>query len=534
MNRALPCLLGLCLAALGCSRSDPADTPASSYLRLAESDDVPTLDPARGYDVASWQFSDLIFQTLLDYDANGDLVPEAARQWTISEDGRLYTFRLRPDLRFTNGRRVEASDFAYAIERVLDPTTRSPGAEFYRGLVGADSCERSGCRVAGLRVPDPLTLELELRDLDPLFAHKLAMPFAAALPRESVAEWKEDFGRHPVGSGPFLLEEWKPGQLLRLRRNPDFDPARRARLAGIERRVGVSDELAWFQYEAGALDVSEIPPAEFPRVIAEPQYASRLRRVVTLRTQYLGMNCRRAPFDDRRVRHAINHAIDRHKLLRLINHRGVVAHGILPPGMNGHDPSRSGFEFDPARARRLLQEAGFDSRLPSTLWVRLDALTLRLAQSIQQDLAEVGVPIAIKPLAWGPFLEAVKSPDQVSLYLLGWEADFPDPSNFLETLFHSKYIGTNNNSNYVDPEVDALLDEAARSTDPAIRLQRLHEAENRILEDAPWAPLYHPMTYQIVSPRVRDYQLHPLRPARFDTTWLADQADLSKTGIPGP
>lgn len=522
----LPCAVFLfALVFSGCSSDLPASQDATppGYLRLAESDDVPTLDPARGYDVASWQFEDMLFQTLLDYDEQGELVAEAAAEWHVSPDGRVYRFRLRPDLRFSNGRQVVAADFAYAIERTLDPATRSPGAEFYRGLRGSDACERGACRVTGIRIIAPDTLELELLTVDPLFAHKLAMPFSAAIPQEEVAKWQEDFGRHPVGSGPFVLEEWKAGQYLRLRRNPDFVAARTVRLAGIERRVGVSDELAWFQYEAGELDVSEIPPAEFPRVMADSSRTALLRHVITLRTHYLGMNCLLAPFDKLPVRQAINHAIDRKKLLALLNQRGVVAHGILPPAMPGYDAAARGYIFDRERARKLLQAAGLAAGLRTTLWVRLDGLTLRLAQSIQQDLAEVDVHITIKPLAWGPFLEAVRRHDEVPMFLLGWEADFPDPSNFLETLFHSRHIGTNNNTNYANPTVDTLLDQAAHETNPTRRIHLLQRAEHAILADAPWAPLYHPVTYQILNPRVRDYRLHPLRPARFDHTWLAGE-----------
>src|SRR5262249_37086740 len=148
-----------------------------------------------------------------------------------------------------------------------------------------------------------------------------------------------------------------------------------------------------------------------------------------------------------------------------------------------------------------------------------------LAQSIQQDLAEVQVMVQIKLIAWGPFLEAIRQPDLVPMFLLGWEADFPDPSNFLEVLLHSKSIGSNNNTNYSNAEVDALLDAAAHSVDAAARLRLLQNAELRALDDAPWILLYHPVSYDIVNPRVRDFQLHPLRPARFDHVWLADESD---------
>jgi ABC-type transport system substrate-binding protein len=287
--------------------------------------------------------------------------------------------------------------------------------------------------------------------------------------------------------------------------------------------VGVNDDLAWLKFESGQLDVSNIPPAEFPRVVREARYQPLLHRVTTMTTNYLGMNCRMAPFTDRRVRQALNYAINKEKLLRLINNRGVVAKSFLPPKMPGYDPQRLGYPFNPARARDLLAAAGYASGFRTTLWVRSDETALRLAQSVQQDLADVQVRIQIKALAWGPFLEAVRASDLVPFFYLGWEADFPDPSNFLDVLLHSKNIGSNNNTNYSNPAVDALLDQAAHTLEPETRLALLQQAEQLAIADPPWVFLYHPVTYEIVQPRVRGFRLHPLRPPRLEQVWFADR-----------
>ena len=505
---------------VGCSSSgQPENEGAPPTLRLADQDDIPTLDPAIGYDTASWQFEEMLFSTLVDYDDVGNLVPELAQTWEVGPDGRTYTFRLRSDVRFSNGRRVVADDVRYGIERVLAPATRSPGAEFFRGIVGAASCTQLPCNVVGIRTLEDDRITFELEQFDPVFLHKLAMPFAAAVPAEDVKRWGEDFARHPLGSGPYVLQEWSPGQRVVATRNPGYFASGVPRLAGVRRAVGVNDQLEWLQYESGQLDVATIPPAEFLTVMREPRYAGLVHHQTTMRTQYLGMDCATPPFADRRVRQAMNYAVNKEKLLRLINNRGVVARGILPPNMPGYNPAVRGYPFDPARARTLLQESGYAAGFTTTLWVRFDDTTLRLAQSIQQDLADVGVHIEIKALAWGPFLDAVRHGD-VPLFLLSWEADFPDPSNFLDVLFHSKYIGTNNNTNYRNPEVDALLDQAAHTVDRVKRLELLRQAEEIAIDDAPWVFLYHPVTYRIVHPRVRDFRMHPFRPERFEHVWL--------------
>ncbi len=514
----------------GCAAPGGNDGDARrDYLWMADQDDVPTLDPARGYDTTSWQFEEMLFNTLVDYDDAGNLVPELAARWEVDATQRVYTFALRPGVRFTSGRALTAEDLRYSIERVLQPATRSPGAEFFRGLVGAAACEMTPCRVAGITTPDAQTIRFELTEHDPLFLHKLAMPFAAAVPAEAVERWGEDFGRHPVGSGPFVLREWLPGQRVVLDRNPDYFVPGVPRLPGIVRLVGVNSDLAWLKYEAGQLDVANIPPAEFPRVVQSPAYRAHLRQVTTMRTSYLGMNCATPPFSDPRVRQAVNYAVDKTKLLRLINDRGVVARGVLPPNIPGYNPDLRGYPFAPQDARRLLASAGYADGFTTTLWVRSDETALRLAQSVQQDLAAVGIAVRIKAIAWGPFLEAVRTPGLVPFFSLGWEADFPDPSNFLEVLLHSRAIGTNNNTNYRSAEVDALLDTAAHTPDDGARLAALRHAEAQVVADAPWVFLYHPVSYVIVSARVRDFVLHPLRPPRLERVWLAGEGEA-----PGP
>ncbi len=515
-------MLCLSLCPLGCASpsADRSDAPPG-YLRLAGPEEVPTLDPARGYDTASWEFEQMLFSTLLAYDEATNLLPGVAADWDISPDHLTYTFHLRHDVRFSNGRQVVAADFKYAIERVLNPHTRSQGAEFFRVIRGAQECGEASCSVEGIMADDPYVLRIELRDFDPLFLHKLTMPFAAAVPAEEITRWGEDFARHPVGSGPFVLREWISGQRLVLAANPNYFVPGWPRAPGVQRLIGVNDDLAWLKYESGQIDISNIPPAEFPRVTREPRYQPLLRHVTTMSTNYLGMNCQLAPFTDRRVRQALNYGVNKEKLLRLINNRGVVAHGILPPTMPGYDVAIAGYRFDPEQARRLLADAGYGRGFATTLWVRADdPTTLRLAESVQQDLAEIGVHVEIKQLAWQALLEAVRVPDLVPFFYLGWEADFPDPSNFLEVLLHSKNIGSNNNTSYRNPQVDALLDRAAQTVDAAARLRLLQEVERLAVEDAPWVFLFHPVTYDIISPRVRGFQLHPLRPSRLDTVAL--------------
>jgi ABC-type transport system substrate-binding protein len=493
-------------------------------LRLAAGEDPRTLDPAIGYDTVSWSFEQMLFNTLVDYGEGTDIVPELATSWEVSPDGRRYAFQLRTDVRFSSGRALTSADVRYSLERLLKPSIHSQGAEFFQEVVGAHDYSAGRAQgVSGIETPAPDRVVFRLEGTDPLFLHKLAMPFAAVVDREGVErEGDVGFARHPAGTGPFVLAEWTYGQRLRLARNPTYFRAGLPYLDGIELTIGVSDQLAWFKYQRGELDVSGIPSAEFMRVTADPRYRPVLLERTTLRTQYLGLDCEVAPFDQVLVRQAMNLAIDKQRLLELIDGRGVIANGILPPDMPGFDPSLpSAYAHDPDAARARLASAGMAKGFTTTLWASRDDGSLRIAQSIQQDLRDVGVELLIKPVDFPALIEAVRHERQVSLFLLGWEADFPDPSNFLTVLLHSRNRTTNNNTFYSNPEVDRLLDEADPLLDPATRFPLFHAAEVQVVRDAPWVPLFHPVSFAVRHPRVRDYELHPLRPSRVERTWLA-------------
>ncbi len=503
------------LSFAGCHTNSESPGVGEGYLRVADKDDVPTLDPARGYDTASWQYEDLIFETLLDYTDDGRLVGELASEWWANEERTAFGFRLRDTASFSIGRRVEPADVAYALSRVLAPRTGSPGRDFFLTIQGAGKCEQPGCAIPGMEIQPPRTLVIHLDEPDPLFPHKIALPFAAAVPPEIVSQRGEDFGLQPVGSGPFVLAERVPGQRLLFQRNKYYKGPLSVQLEGIVRFVGVSDDLAWMRYRFGLLDLAAIPLAEFPVVIRDASIAPLLRSGDTLRTQYVGLNCRRGPLADRRVRQALNYAVDREKLLRLLNGRGAAARGVIPPTMPNYPEREPIYPLDRAKARALLTEAGYGAGFEATLWLRNDDTAMRVAQSLQQDWATIGVRVRLKPLAWGPFLDAVRHNPSVDLFLLGWEADFPDPSNFLEVLFHSRQIGVNNHTNYANPVVDTLLDRAARTLDEQTRIALYREVETLLVEDAPWVFLYHPRSFLVVSERVDNFRLHPWRPPRL-------------------
>jgi ABC-type transport system substrate-binding protein len=528
MGIALLSVVLIASTVVGCrTGASPLDFPnGAMVLHLAARDDVPTLDPAAGYDTSSWAFEQMIFDTLVRYSDSGvELVPDMALSWRMSPDAKTFTFHLRRDAHFTNGRAVTSADFKYAIERVLNPATRSQGIEYYRSIVGAEEfiVGHAGS-VVGIETSDAYTVIFHLTRPDPIFVHKLAMPFAAAVPREVAAEWGEDFSKHVVGSGPFMLRQWIGGQRIVLVRNPYYFIQGLPRLDAIVEQIGVDEELQWLKFEAGEIDESTIPPAEFPYVMKTPRLKALTLKIVALATHYLGMNCQMRLFTDPRMRRAFNYAINKRKLIAILNGRGVISRGILPPGLPGYDAAVEGYPHDPARARKLLEEAGAVGNLSPQLWMRADQTEMILGESIQQDLAAVGVPVLLKPIAWPPLLESVRQPRNVELFLFGWEADFPDPANFLDVLLSKKQWGANNDSFYYNPRLDELLAQAAPLSDLKERYQLYQEAEKIAVNDAPWVFLYNPVTYVIRQPWVHDLVLNPMRPTRLEKVWLSPRS----------
>jgi ABC-type transport system substrate-binding protein len=509
----------------GCERDRlewPARPPGEQrggVLRLAAAEDVPTLDPAVGYDTRSWFFEQHLFETLVAYDERAALVPGLAEHWEVLADGRRYRFTLRPDLVFSDGTPLTLEDVTGSFERVLDPRTRSQGAEYFRGIAGAAEFVRGEApHVAGLRTHEPRVVDIELVEPDPLFLHKLALLFAAVVPAERARRLGDDFTTQPLGSGPFVLREWRRGERIVLARNTRYRDRERPYLDGIVQQLGVNPELSWLMFESGELDVTGIPPADFPSVMRDPARAAQTMHGTALETMFVGLNCGMPPLDDRRVRQALNYAVNKADVIALLNGRGIEARGIVPPNMPGYHVELAGYPFNPEKARALLADAGLAGGFATEIWTQGTDTDMKIAQKLQQDLAKVGVQLAIKNVAWASFLDAIRQPQTVPVFDLGWSADFPDPSNFLDVLFHSG--GANNHSFYANPVVDASLEKTRTMLDETARFALDAEIERKIVDDAPVIFLYHPITYVMHDRRVHGYTIHPFLPARVGDVWL--------------
>lgn len=542
--------LFLFLLLTGCARERVPDMQRGKYggtLRFAVTSDIQSLDPAIGYDTNSWPLVRMLYHGLLDYGDGPGLVPWMAEKMpTISPDGRTYTFQLRKGVRFSNGRELVAQDFVYSLERILDPRTKSPGEGFFRNIAAArefqkardkESSEPDGRRkhgttrwiepthVAGLTTVGRYGLRIQLEQPDLAFMNVLAMPFSFAVPQEEVERFGEDFFRHPVGTGPFVLKEWVRDMKLRFERNPRYYLKGQPYLDAVEVMVGGDDLIHTMMFERGELDLlNDIPSPDFIRVTRHPIWKRCVATMPLNATTYLALNCEMKPFTDVRVRRAMNYAVDKERLLKLINGTGAEAKGVLPPLMPGYNPDLKGYPYNPAMAKRLLTEAGYPNGFKATLWASVShGERVKMAEALKEQLAEVGVRIDIKAVAFSVWDEATGRRHNTTFVFSGWYQDYPDPSNFLDVLLNGdRIVGVhcNNCAFYSNPRVNALLRLAAKDTNAQHRLQLYRQAEEIIVQDAPWVPLYHPYLYILYQPWVKGHKLHPVWPNRYERFWI--------------
>jgi peptide/nickel transport system substrate-binding protein len=500
--------------------SGPATTPAMAQVKQGGSmtvtykDDVSTLDPAIGYDWQNWSMIKSLFDSLMDYKpGTTELVPDLAESYEISPDGLSYTFVLRQGVKFHNGREMTAKDVKYSLDRVVNPATQSPGAGFYGAVKGFDAASSGEAKgLEGVEVVDDHTVRIALSRPDATFLHVMALNFSSVVPAEEVEKYGADFGQHPVGTGAFKLAEWALGQRLVFERNPDYYQEGLPRLDQITFEVGQEPLVALLRLERGEVDIAGdgIPPAKFLEVMDDPKFKDMIIEGSQLHTGYVTMNVKMPPFDNVKVRQAVNMAINKDRIVRIINGRAVPANQPLPPLMPGYDKSYQGFPYDPEKAKALLAEAGLADGFDTELLVANTDPQPRIAQAIQQDLAEIGIRAQLKSLAQANVIAAGGAAGQAPMIWsggMGWIADFPDPSNFYGPILGcgGAVPGGWNWSWYCNEEIDARAVKADSMADPSQAEARIEEWKKiftAIQDEAPWAPVFNEQRFTIRSERI--------------------------------
>jgi ABC-type transport system substrate-binding protein len=467
----------------------------------------------REYDPATTHGSGdkLVFSGLVSFDPYLNLTPDLAETWDARPDGMVYTFHLRENAKFHDGRSVTAQDVIYSWERALNPALASDTALTYLGdIVGArEMANGEAQHISGLQALDEHTLQVTIDAPKPYFLLKLTYPTAFVLDKANVESGEEWF-RAPNGTGPFKLTEWRRFEQMTYEANPDFylgEPS--IPFVVVKLFSGVGQRL----YEADEIDITGVSYRSVERFLdpTEPLH-NELVTGVNLCTSFVTFDTTQPPFDDVKVRQAFSMAFDRQKYIDVVlNEQALPAIGLYPPGLPGFNIGLNGLPYDPELARQLLSESKYANNMPPIVYTdagigsSIGSDVAALAQMWQQEL---GVEITVENLEPNYYIEKIYAGKHGQIFGGGWCADYPDPQNFADVLFHSG--SAQNSGSYSNPELDTLLEAARVEQDVSKRIEMYQQAEQIIVNDAPVLFTVHSLSYRLVKPYVKGFIFTPI------------------------
>jgi oligopeptide transport system substrate-binding protein len=435
----------------------------------------------------------------------------------ISADGKTYTFKLKPEVTWSDGKKVVAKDYEFSIKRMLSPDIAAAYASFFFDIVGAKeynaAAKADAATVAklkdavGVKSIDDYTLQLTLSQPRATFNQLMSLWPVYPLREDIVTKFGDKWIEPPnyIGNGPFIMTEWVHQDHITLKPNTNYWGAK-PKLAEVRLRMisDVNAELA--AYRNNELHQSRVPPGTEKAIMADPVLSKEIRRNADLVTFCMQFNTKSPPFDNVKLRQALSTAIDRVSFIdKVRNGVGKPALSWVPPGMPGHDPNLGKeYEFNVARAKQLLAEAGYAdiSKLPELKFQFSDTAGNRtIAQFLQGQLKDnLGINLTLEPTESKAFSTLVNQ-NKHSWAWYGWGADYPDPDNFLPEIFGSG--AGNNHTQYSNPKFDELATKAKSETDNAKRLQMWADAQKMVMADAPIATILYRERFILHKPSVQ-------------------------------
>ncbi len=504
-------------------RTAPAPTSRASapsnVLRLpggaGVGGDPPTLDPALAGDAESAIYVVEIFSGLVTLDQNLRVAPDIAESWDVNSDRTVYTFHLRKEAKFHDGRPVTAQDFKYSVERAANPATTSPTADTYLGdIVGVkDKLNRLAPDVKGVKVIDDYTLQITIDAPKSYFLAKLTFPTAFIVDKNNVERGGRTWTDKPNGTGPYKLKEYVRGQRIVLARNESYYGDPKPQVEEVDFILGGGSFMT--MYENGDLESARVGISDYERVTDPSSPLNKeLSIAPELSTQFIVFNTRKPPFDDVNVRKAFALAIDRQKVVDVVFRKlPIPANSILPPGMPGYAEPQTKTPFDPAQAKQLLAQSKYAGKLPDITWTTVGGGGAA-AEDIQAMTAmlkeNLGINVSIQQTDWPTFIGQLNDPSKnpYQVFDIGWIGDYADPQDFLDILFHTG--STQNWAAYSNPAVDKLLDQAGLEKDNAARFKLYQQAEQMILADYPVLPLTYARQYWLTKPYAKGVIYPPM------------------------
>lgn len=496
----------------GCG-GDNKPTPAKA-LRYVVGAEPETLDPRKSTGMPEARIEVNLFESLTTHDKSGKIVPGTAEKWTVSPDGKVYTFTIRANAKWSNGDPVTAQDFEYSWKKTLEPAFASKYAQQLYFIAGAEAYNtgKASADKVGIKALNEKTLEVTLADPCPFFPsviiHHAYYPVNKKLD-EANPKWHTD-PKTFVGNGPFSMKSWAHQSKIETIKNPNYWDAANVKLNQIDYLLTDNNSTSLSMFDGGQADlvIDNLPPADIKRLLKE----GKLKPKPYIANGYYCFNVTKAPFDNLKVRQAFSMAIDREAIVKNLDNGFAAGYAFVPGGIPdadaGSDFRKAGtdlIKFDAAQAKKLLAEAGYAEGKglpPITLIYNTNDIHKAIAEMIQEMWKKnLGVEVKLENQEWKVFLNnRQKGNYQVARH--GWVGDYEDPLTFMG-LFQS--ASGNNNAQYKNAEFDKQLALSYTLMDPKARMKVFHDLEKKaVAEDTIVAPIYYQPQYYLAKPGVKD------------------------------
>ncbi len=545
---------------LGCDASLAAPMPAAhdgeatpvsgGVLHLSSFADIRAFDPANISDGLVVELLELVFAGLVNYDDEGKVVPDLAESFRMSDDGRSYTFTLHQGIHFHSGEELTAADVKRSVERALHPDTPNPMSSFFSMIEGYKELQSKASEVlSGVRVQGKYLVSFHLTEPDATFLPLLAMHTLRPVCPNGGARYSDTW--HACGAGPFMLPEkgWDRGREINLVRHPGYFRPGLPHLDGVSMTFFVNFMTEKYKLARGEIDIlREFQQPDLVRFQSDPRWLPFGQYEADKQINGEMMNTEMPPFDNVELRRAVASAIDRehYRLLKATALRSATQ--PIPPAVPFHENDwdcqkydvaaaldhmkKAGYPYDPAT-----RTGGYPDPIPYTLYQQ--GLSSYTAQVLEQDLAKIGIRIQMRVVNYPTYLALIGRRKTTAFAPAGWNQDFPDPSDFTDTLFHSRAINDEDSSNYAfyaSKTADDLMDRAKHELDPGRRATLYHDIQKQICDDAPWAFTHYYRFYDVHQPYVKNYRTHPVwthdvKFSYLDRAGEGTRASLSRLGL---
>lgn len=469
----------------------------------AQGADVTSLDPHQGKETPAVQVTDQIFDTLTVVDAaTGELKPQIAESWDQESD-TSYTFHIRKGVKFHDGSELKAEDVKFSLDRAIGSAAVSYIVDF----------------ISSVEVVDDYTVKMELKAPYAPALRNLSVPFAAIVPKAAVEAGEAAFQQNPIGSGPYKFVEWKQGDSVTLERFDDYyDGA--AETQKLVMKVIPEAAQRTIALETGEVDLAyDLLPNDLEKVRSNS--ALQLFEAPSLTCFYISMNMNKAPFDNQKVRDAVNYAIDRQLIIDTIaSGSGEPADAIIAPGVFGYS-SPGAYEYNPEKAKELLAEAGFANGFETSIWVNDNQTRVEVCQAVQAMLQDVGITCSIEVMEFGSFISRTTAGEHDMGYF-GWVTSTTDADYTYYSLEHSSQQGAAGNRSFIaDPEVDKLVETGRTSTDETVRLKAYEDLAVKLKEVNNNAPVYYTTITAGANAKVEGFVMDPIGYHKLDGVKVA-------------